>query len=143
MQVSNELSGLLEKHKQVFSNGLGTYKGGKATLHIDPEAKPKFFKACTLPFSLKEKVEKELERLEALGIITPVTHSNWAAPIVPVLKHDGSIRLCGDYRVTVNQAAKVDTYPLPKVEDLFAAISGGKIFTKLDMSQAYLQLHLV
>ena len=71
-----------------------------------------------------------------------MTYSNWAAPIVPVLKHDGSIRLCGDYRVTVNQAAKVDTYPLPKVEDLFAAMSGGKIFTKLDMSQAYLQQHL-
>ena len=67
-----------------------------------------------------------------------MTHSNWAAPIVPVLKHDDSIRLCGDYRVTVNQAAKVDTYPLPKVEDLFAAMSGEKIFTKLDMSQAYL-----
>ena len=34
-----------------------------------------------------------------------MTHSNWAAPVVPVLKHDGSIRLYGDYRVTVNQAA--------------------------------------
>lgn len=76
---------------------------GEGTLHIDPEAKPKFFKACTLPFSLKEKVEKELERLEALGIITPVTHSNWAAPIVPVLKHDGSIRLCGDYRIRLQK----------------------------------------
>jgi len=87
-------------------------------------------------------VEKELERLEGLGIVTPVTHSNWAAPIVPAVKHDGSIRLCGDYRVTVNQAAKAGTYPLPKVEDLFATMSGGKIFTKLDTSQAYLQLQL-
>lgn len=33
VQVSNELSGLLEKHKQVFSNGLGTYKGGRYTPH--------------------------------------------------------------------------------------------------------------
>ena len=77
-----------------------------------------------------------------MGIITPVKHSNWAAPVVPVLKQNGTIRLCGDYRITVNQASKVDTYPLPKVEDLFAAMSGGKVFTKLDMSQAYLQLPL-
>jgi len=142
VQVPNGLPELLEKHKQVFSDGLGTFKGGKVTLQIEAQCKPKFFKARTLPFSLKEKVENELERLEGLGIITPVAYSNWAAPIVPVVKRDGSIRLCGDYRITVNQAAKVDTYPLPKVEDLFAAMSGGKFFTKLDMSQAYLQLQL-
>ena len=62
VQVSNELSGLLEKHKQVFSNGLGTYKGGKVTLHIDPEAKPKVFKACTLPLILTEGKSRERTR---------------------------------------------------------------------------------
>ena len=47
------------------------------------------------------------------------------------------------YHVTVNQACKVDTcVPLPKLEDLFTAMSSGKVFTKLDMSQAYLQLPL-
>ena len=61
---------------------------------------------------------------------------------MPVLKHNGTIILCGDYRVTINQAAKVDSYPLPKVEDLYAAMSGGKVFSKLDMSQAYLRLPL-
>ena len=91
---------------------------------------------------MKDKVEEGLHRLESLGIITPVKHSKWAAPVVPVLKHNGSIRLCGNYRVTINQASKVDTYPLPRVEDLFAAMSGGKVFSKLDMSQAYLQLPL-
>lgn len=55
---------------------------------------------------------------------------------------NGSIRLCGDYHVTINQASKVDTYPLPRVEDLFTAMSDGKVFSKLDMSQAYLQLPL-
>ena len=80
--------------------------------------------------ALREKVEAELERLEGLGIIIPVQHSEWAAPVVPVLKKDGTMRLCGDYRVTINKAAKVDAYPLPRVEDLFAALSGGKCFFK-------------
>ena len=36
----------------------------------------------------------------------------------------------------------VDQYPLPKPQDLFATLSGGKKFTTLDLSQAYLQLTL-
>ena len=59
-----------------------------------------------------------------------VKHSNWAAPVVPVLKHNNTIRLCGDYRMTVNQASMVDTYPLPRVGELFTAMAGGKVFSK-------------
>ena len=139
---SDKLSEILYKHENIFTEGLGTFTGGKVTLHIDPQVKPKFFKACTLPFSLKDKVEEKLNRLESLGIITPVKHSKWAAPVVPVLKQNGTIRLCGDYHVTINQASRDDTYPLLKVEELFTAMSNGKVYTKLDMSQAYLQLPL-
>lgn len=63
--------------------------------------------------------------------------SEWAAPIVPVLKPDGTIRICGDYKVTVNKAAKPDVYPLPRVKDLFAILAGDKTFTKLDLAHAY------
>ena len=68
--------------------------------------------------------------------------SHWAAPIVPVLKADNTIRICGDYKVTVDQVSKLDRYPIPKIEDLFAKLSGGTVFTKLDLSQAYQQLML-
>ena len=129
-------------HDVVFTEGLGTFTGAKVSLQVDPQIKPKFFKARTIPFFLKDKVETEPERLQSLGIITPVKHSNWAAPVVPVLKQNGTIRLCGDYRITINKASEVDTYPLPRVEELFAAMAGGKVFSKLDMSQAYLQLPL-
>ena len=142
LSTPSALQNVLSKHARVFSDKLGELKGVKIKLHVDPLVTPKFFKARTIPFALKAKVETELERLESLGIIIPVQHSNWAAPVVPVVKQDGTIRLCGDYRVTINKAAKVDAYPLPRVEELFTALSGGKYFTKLDMSQAYLQLQL-
>ena len=88
-------------------------------------------------------MEEELEKLVSQGVIEPVTFSDWAAPIVPVLKADKkSVRICGDFSTTVNKASRLDNYPIPKVEDLFAKLRGGVIFTKLDMSQAYQQLSL-
>ena len=71
-----------------------------------------------------------------------VTTSNWAAPIVPVPKSDGQLRLCGDYKVTINPYLEVDKYPLPKPEDLFTTLVGGQRFTKLDLRHAYQQMEL-
>ena len=88
------------------------------------------------------KVLEELDCLVKENIITPVQFSQWAAPIVPVCKPDGSYRICGDYKATINQVSKLESYPLPKIEDLFSALEGGEEFTKLDLSQAYLQLPL-
>ena len=77
---------------------------------------------------------KPFDRLEEAGIISKVSYSSWAAPIVPVPKKDGKFRICGDYKVTVNPVLEVDTYPLPKPQDLFATLAGGQKFTKLDFN---------
>ena len=95
-----------------------------------------------MPYALRSKVEAELDRLEKEGVIEPVQFSDWAAPIVPVVKKDGSIRICGDYKLTVNRAAKMDTYPLPRIDDLFASLVGGKTFSTLDLAHAYQQVPL-
>ena len=70
---------------------------------------------------------------------SPVTFSDWATPIVPIVKPDGSVRICGDYTVTINGVAKLETYPLPKIEDLF---TGGTAFSKLDLSPTELKSFL-
>ena len=71
-----------------------------------------------------------------------MVHSEWAAPLVPVIKPSGKLRLCGDYKVTVNKVVKSDRYPLPLVDEIFAGLAGGKSFSKLDLSQAYHQIAL-
>ena len=80
--------------------------------------------------------------MEDEGIISPVQFSSWATPIVPVVKSNGQIRVCGDYKVTINQALQPDSYPLPRVDELFASLAGGRYFSKLDLSNAYLQIEL-
>ena len=94
------------------------------------------------PYSLRDKVDRELECLLKAGVISPIEFSNWAAPIVPVVKSDGSIHICGDYKVTLNAVSKLEEYPLPRMEDLFVALSGEKVFSKLDLSHAYQQIVL-
>ena len=111
-------------------------------IHVDESARPRFFRPRPVPFALKGRIEEELERLQRDGIIEPVKFSEWAAPVVPVLKSDGSLRLCGDYKVTVNSVANVESYPLPRINDLLASLTGGNVFSKLDLSHAYLQLPL-
>ena len=133
------LEEVLRRHPEVFKDELGTLKGYQAKIYVDPAVKPRFCKARSVPYSMRSLVEDELDRLVQQGIIEPVQFADWAAPIVPVLKSDKkSVRICGDFKMTVNQASKLDRYPIPKIEDLFSKLSGGKTFSKLDMSQAYI-----
>ena len=62
--------------------------------------------------------------------------------MVPVPKKDGLLRLCGDYKITVNPAIEIDQYLLLKPEDLFASLAGGTKFSKIDLTSAYQQLCL-
>ena len=71
-----------------------------------------------------------------------VKYSEWAAPVVPVVKSGGTIHLFGNYKIMINPVLIPDTYPLSRVDYLIAALSGGKVFSKLDLSYAYLQVPL-
>ena len=138
-KVTDELMTLLQKYDELFKEGLGTVTDIRAKLSVQAGSKPKFFKPRPVPYALKEAIEKDLEGLERLGVVEPIRHSEWAAPIVPVPKADGSVRICGDYKVTI---LEVDQYPLPKPEDLFSTLSGGQKFTTMDLSHAYQQVLL-
>ena len=96
----------------MFKSELGTLKGYEAKILVDSDAQPRFHKARPVPYTMKSEVEAELDRLQKDGIIEPVQFADWAAPIVAVLKSDGkSVRICGDFKVTINQASKLDQYP--------------------------------
>ena len=61
-------------------------------------------------------------------MLRKVEVSEWTIPIVPVVKPNGSIRLCGDYTVILNpQQLQVNQYPLPHPDELFSALNGGQL----------------
>lgn len=124
----------------VFAPGLGTCSK-KISLTLT-DSKPVFVKARSLPLALREPVERELQRLEAEGTIYKVDYSDYGTPIVPVIKKSGDIRICGDYKVTINPKLVREPYPLPRIEELFAALSGGEQYSKIDLTNAYQQLFL-
>ncbi|KAI4887000.1 hypothetical protein NFI96_027939, partial [Prochilodus magdalenae] len=137
---SENLESVLNRHAEVFSKELGTLRGFEASLTLRPDQQPKFCQARVVPYALRPKVEAEIERLLQQGVISPVQFSDWATPIVPVMKKNGSVRICGDFKVTINPALCAEYHPIPRIEDLFASLSGGHRFSKLDLSQAYLQV---
>lgn len=129
---------LQSKFPQVFAEGVGK-ANYTASITPKPDAVPVFRKARPVPHALRDRVEAELERLVEQGVLEPVTHSDWATPIVPVIQRD-SIRICADYSQTVNQQIVVPHYPIPRIEELFANLQGGQIFAKLDIRKAYLSI---
>ena len=69
-------------------------------------------------------------------------YADWAGPIVAVLKSDWKSVSVWSFRMTVNPVSKLHRYPISGVEDLLATLSKVKVFSKLDLTQAYQQLKL-
>ena len=59
-----------------------------------------------------------------------------------VRKTGGKVRICGDYKITINPVLKTDIYPLPLPEEQFQLLNGGSKFSKIDLADACLQIEL-
>ena len=120
----------------------GRNQGNQGQILPEEGGKPRFFRARQVPNTIRDQVAKEIDRQVDLGILEPVKFLHWGTPVVPIKKKDGSIRLCSGYKITVNRETITETYPLPKVDDLLASLSGGAAFSKLDLKHAYQQVVL-
>ena len=91
-----------------------------------------------LPHAYHDSVRTDLKEMEASGSIEPST-SVWAFPIVLVKKKDGTMRMCVDYR-RLNEHARIDAYPMPRVDDLIDRLGKAKFITTLDLARGYWQV---
>lgn len=89
---------------------------------------------------LEEKIEKEIKILHSQDIIEP-SNSPWSSPVVPVIKKDGSLRLCIDYR-KVNYVTKKDSFPIPNLTDSLYSLHGNEYFSTLDLTKGYYNIDM-
>lgn len=117
-------------------------KGIRLLIPIDKEVTPVSQHARRPPITLLSKVEEKLDELLKADIIEPVRgHSDWVSPIVVIAKDNGDIRLCVDMR-QVNKAVKRENHLMPMFEDFLPRLRSAKIFSRLDVKNAFHQIEL-
>ena len=88
----------MTRHPALFQKELGECKGPAATIVIDPNETPRFFKAHSVPYALRKTTSRRpVEAARSRRLLTPVEHATWVAPILPVVKPDRSIHICSDF----------------------------------------------
>lgn len=95
-----QLQQLLQEFKDITDLAISKIANVQAKLKLKDKVNPVFCKPRAVPFRLREKIEEELDKLTHSGILEKVDHLDWATPIVPVIKKNGTIRICGVYSVT-------------------------------------------
>ena len=96
--------------------------------------------ARRMPFGVRKEVAAQLRNMQTAGVIEP-SSSPWASPIVLVRKKDGTLHFCIDYR-GLNSVTKLDTFPLPRIDDLLDQLGKSKYFSTLDLASGYWQIRV-
>ncbi|XP_013910141.1 PREDICTED: uncharacterized protein K02A2.6-like [Thamnophis sirtalis] len=131
---------LTKEFPEVLGEGLGKYTGNPISFNLDSQVPPWHLKPHRMPFTLKPKVDTEIDKLLAQGILEPIDNARWETPIVTPIKSDGSVCICTDFKCTLNRALQQCAYPVPMVQHLLHSLGQGTIFAKLHLTQAYQQL---
>lgn len=127
--VQNSVKNSLKEQYSDLFTGIGKLKDREIKLHIDENVQPVVQPHRRIPFHLRQKVEKELERMEQLDIIEKVEGStDWVSPIVPVPKRGSSdIRITVDMRQP-NKAIKRERHIMPTIDDIILRLNGANHF---------------
>lgn len=115
---------------------------GQAELHVDPAAVPKALPCRRLPLAIRDDVQEELQRLVSRGVLMPVDKPTpWVSQMAVVRKANKSLRICIDPQ-PLNESLMREHYKLPTIEDVLPCFNKAKIFTKLDIKEAFWHIKL-
>jgi hypothetical protein len=135
---------VLSQFKDVFPEelppGLPPEREVDHRIELVPGSTPPSRPTFRLSASELVELKKQLEELTKAGFIRP-SKSPFGAPILFVKKKDGTMRMCVDYRALNNITIK-NSYPLPRVDELFDRLQGAKYFSKIDLRSGYHQIRI-
>jgi len=136
-EEKKQIMAIINEYRQVFNDQPGYTEVVNHSIKLIDET-PVRSKPYPLPFSERDKLKKEIEKIMEEKIIRRST-SAYASPVVVVRKKDGSLRICIDYR-KLNKNTIFDPEPMITTEDLLQKLSKAKYFSKLDMSKGFWQV---
>ena len=137
-------SSVMKSFKDVFPDelppGLPPSREVDHKIDLVPGAVPPSRPTYRLSATELAELKKQLDELIKAGFIRP-SKSPFGAPILFVKKKDGTMRMCVDYRALNNISIK-NSYPLPRVDELFDRLQGAKYFSKIDLRSGYHQIRI-
>ena len=139
--ISKMKSKILTKFPSIFK-GTGTLRDHKVKFYIDEDVPPVYQPARPIPFHLRTKMDRELEKMENEDVIEE--HHGpapWVSNVVLTPKDDGGIRVTIDMR-QANKAIRKTNLPIPRPEEISSQLAGYKVFSKLDFASAFHQLEI-
>lgn len=136
----NDVDEIMKEYSDIFEEKIGCVPKFKVTLKLRDKATPIFHRKREIPYALSTQVEKELDSLEAAGIITKIETSDWGSPLVVIPKTDGGVRLCVDYKIGVNERLINSHYPIRRIDDILNSLRNSRYFCRLDLFKAYLHI---
>jgi cleavage and polyadenylation specificity factor subunit 1 len=88
----------------------------------------------------KKKVKNEFNEMTQAGVCRR-SNSQWAAPLVPKRKKDGTLQICSDYK-SLNSVTTHDRYPLPLLQNFTISLRGKNVFSKIDLFRAFYNIKM-
>lgn len=137
LQVLEEFQDVMPKE---LPKSLPPRRGVDHEIELVPGAKPPARAPYRMAPSELAELRKQLDELLESGFIRPSKAPFWA-PYYFHKKHDGSLRLCVDYRA-LNKVTIRNKYPIPPLADSFDQLGGARYFTKLDLRSGYYQVRI-
>jgi len=138
--VCSSTEEFMERYPDVFS-GLGEYST-EYHIELKPGSEGVIQAPRRVPYALQDKLKKKLDQMQQDGVIADVDQpTDWVSNLVIAQKKDSSLRLCLDPK-PLNEAIKRENYMIPTPQDVLSKLSGKKVFTVIDMKNAYWHVKL-
>ncbi|KAK7893383.1 hypothetical protein WMY93_022535 [Mugilogobius chulae] len=136
---SSQLSEVFQRVSKLFAANPGKTILVEHVIRLKDKG-PVRQRSYRVPQHLVAELLKEVEEMQRLGVIEP-SQSEWCSPVVIVVKKDGSLRICIDFR-KLNAMSEFDAYPMPRIDELLEKIGRAKFITTLDLCKGYWQVPL-